>query len=431
MKGIYANEGKMKHIKDQVKKTNITSEQKKYINSLVDSRYKWAAIPEAWWEALQRANLVSTHKSSIKKLVPFVAYLARTFKAYKTNLSKDAKKYYAKNKSKGFNSNGLELSATRLEKIYKPYKKVLNVLQNDPELIKTKSNIYTLGGYVVGESCRKYAIKNLPNFSKWILYPVGETAIKESTITPTNSDFGLLQETQFDSVDFDLTSALNQLDPNKLNVNDYQLTVHLLEIAKKRWYCTDGSTGRIYHIFSNLSKDYRKYIKINGEEVVNIDMRASQPAILGKVLFDNKVEDSQKLFEKLSTTRIYDYLFNKYQPKMDKKSYKISFLTSVYAETSLAKRLKIYRDITNEFPGVTDWIEKQKKQFGYQNLAHRMQKIESDFIFETLKLVTDITNTITVHDSFIVPYSMRYIIQDLVNEQIDIHSIPSHATIEY
>ena len=62
----------------------------------------------------------------------------------------------------------------------------------------------------------------------------------------------------------------------------------------------DEYGGRLYHLFSNIPRDFRKKIKIDGKEVVEIDIKASQPSFLCL------------LFEKGSRLKITKGVFEKY-----------------------------------------------------------------------------------------------------------------------
>lgn len=62
----------------------------------------------------------------------------------------------------------------------------------------------------------------------------------------------------------------------------------------------DEFGGRLYHLFSNIPRDFRKKIKIDRKEVVEIDIKASQPSFLCL------------LFEKGSSLKMTKGIFDKY-----------------------------------------------------------------------------------------------------------------------
>ncbi len=66
----------------------------------------------------------------------------------------------------------------------------------------------------------------------------------------------------------------------------YNLLVHVIQKAvieeKRGLYriSKDAFGGRLYHLFSNVPKEFRKRITIDGEELVEVDITASQPSFL-------------------------------------------------------------------------------------------------------------------------------------------------------
>lgn len=171
------------------------------------------------------------------------------------------------------------------------------------------------------------------------------------------------------------------------------------------------SYGRMHTNYTILRAFIRKNcLLIDGERTSEIDISNSQPLFLTKLINDSKSNWINKeefdLFKKLTMNgKYYEYVkhFLNIEERSDVKemTYKVLFGRNA----SNSKADKLFKSI---FPTIHRFIQLYKKENGdYKVLAYKLQKMESDLIFN--KIIRKIMSTnpdiklITVHDSIVIP----------------------------
>ncbi|GHA70971.1 hypothetical protein GCM10007389_25510 [Pontibacter akesuensis] len=175
-------------------------------------------------------------------------------------------------------------------------------------------------------------------------------------------------------------------------------------------------TGRLYHNICSLSRDLRKFLyhkRHRSEELVNLDIRNSQPLFLNILLkqeFKDKPvpADVQHYIDLTSSGQFYEFLMDQLRiPREKRKKFKISMFGKIfYCTTHYSIRQvegKLFRSI---FPNVAAFIEKKKgnNDRGHKALSLEMQKAEADIIIGQVvkKLQRRRKFVLTIHDSTVV-----------------------------
>ena len=237
------------------------------------------------------------------------------------------------------------------------------------------------------------------------------------------------------------------LDAYKMNYKrdlkryyDYIVQVQQTEMIEQRrvlYSLVKSDYGsRISHMYSNAPKIYRKFLKIEGEEVAEVDIVASQPSFLC-VLFErgDRMERTKGMFEQASQDYlnmmldlsanqgldIYRYMAvklrgedhaNNDDSRADMKSlfYKLMFGNPVHAINSKLSREEVCTKIFgNEFYQFI--LALSKKDLGYdirndKNLSFLLQRTESKFIsIVTDRLIKENLKYLPLYDSLIVKKS--------------------------
>ena len=88
------------------------------------------------------------------------------------------------------------------------------------------------------------------------------------------------------------------------------MKLNSIDWVRKYYYNikVDEYGNRLSHIVSNMPKIYRKDLKIDGEEVVEIDINASQPSFLC-LLFEKgyRLKFTKGIFEKYNNEKYMNY----------------------------------------------------------------------------------------------------------------------------
>ena len=109
----------------------------------------------------------------------------------------------------------------------------------------------------------------------------------------------------------DAKSTLESLYPGDEDTVDMQLELVRRLRYKDLWTFKIGKTGRLYTPLSNLNKNLRPLIRVQGEPLVEIDIKSSIP-FMSLVLFDNnrlkRNKTVRKILEDANPTLRYTYL---------------------------------------------------------------------------------------------------------------------------
>ncbi len=212
---------------------------------------------------------------------------------------------------------------------------------------------------------------------------------------------------------------------------------------------------RLYHLFSNVPKEFRKQIKIDGEKVVEIDITASQPSFLC-LLFEkgSRLKFVKGIFEKYNNER-YISIVKEY--RMDVYKYMAVNLKGKEFENDPIVRVnmkKLFFQLV--FGDPKDKVGKLKRKdicdllFGsefykflcdlakldlevgldanYKNLAYLLQSTESKFLNYVMDEMGDIP-FLPMHDSLLVKKSDSKSVKQLFKKMIVDHKLNGILTI--
>ena len=205
-------------------------------------------------------------------------------------------------------------------------------------------------------------------------------------------------------------------------------------IEEKRCYYRIGKDRfgkRLYHLFSNVPKEFRKRIKIDGEKVVEIDIIASQPSFLC-LLFEKgfKTESIKTILEKYRNLEyvriakeyrmdIYKYMAIRLKGKEFKNdpvvrvNMKKIFFQLIFGNPNSSYGFKKKKDLCNNLfgPDFFDFLcelaqlnlDKDLSD-NYKNLSFVLQSLESKYLNYVMDGMGDLP-FLPMHDSLIVKES--------------------------
>lgn len=213
--------------------------------------------------------------------------------------------------------------------------------------------------------------------------------------------------------------------------NGYMCIIQKSVIEEKRCLYRinrDNYGGRLYHLFSNIPRDFRKKIKIGGKEVVEIDIKASQPSFLC-LLFEKgfRLKSTKGIFEKYNNEKyiglakeygmdIYKYMAVKLKGKKFENDDIVRFnMKKIFFQLVFGKprtRLGIYKKkevcdklfgpefykFLSEMASLDLEVGLSKK---HKNLSYLLQKTECTFLNKLMEEMGDIP-FLPIHDSLMV-----------------------------
>jgi len=214
----------------------------------------------------------------------------------------------------------------------------------------------------------------------------------------------------------------NEIDDNKY----YKNLLSILGIKNNNIFFKFDSYGRFHSNFTILKKIIRqKYLKIDGDDVCELDIVNSQPFFLSIIIKKNMVnykefKDVMRYIFVVNNGIIYDDLVdrvNSIKNRTDAKKLMYRVLFGKNNDSILPS--KIFKGL---YPNVYKFIKKYKEDKGdYKIMSNDLQRIESEFIFSNVidKIIKKNKNIkiITIHDSIIYPCKHEKVVNNIFNNE--------------
>lgn len=184
-----------------------------------------------------------------------------------------------------------------------------------------------------------------------------------------------------------------------------------------------GTTGRHTSCITNLSSHVRPYLRLFGENVVEIDLGSSQPYFLAGCLWKNPdmrdaVQDGS-FYE-----RINDELSFPYDMTTDRKKFKQVFMAVAYANPDKTggrdytldpdyKHADFIRAMDRAYYSFSDFLRQYRLSHGNTALVNKLQRLESGvFIQRVVKSFIGKVPVIPIHDAILCRKSDIHTVSD-------------------
>ena len=217
---------------------------------------------------------------------------------------------------------------------------------------------------------------------------------------------------------------LSRIYPYKNSHKHYRNHYCINTISNSQIYLVPDQYGRIHTNFTVLKKEIRNScLKIDNEIIYERDVKNSQPFFLLKLMADNPqyfneiLDDLRKYYRLVSHGRFYEEV-NELKPQQSRDDIK-KWIMMVFFN----KNYFHDKDFHSLFPTVYSFIKNYKKTNGYKSLAHQLQNIESDFIFNQVcfNLIQKDIKYFTIHDSICVKYSDKDILDEVFDREFQLY----------
>ena len=222
------------------------------------------------------------------------------------------------------------------------------------------------------------------------------------------------------SVKIEYEKSIYFLDSTLQDVDIYNRNKYSVECIKQNqlFYHFDDF-GRFHTNFTILKSFIRKNcLKIDDDETFELDIKNSQPLFLNLIIKEqehNIDTDELNLFKFLTTKGVfYDYLIEQSEIK-EKKLIKECIYKVFFGKNGNSKCDKFFRKF---FPSIHDFIKEFKlKNKNYKILAHKLQYLESNLIFN--KIIKEIyenynhVNLVTIHDSIVCAKKNKLLVEEI------------------
>lgn len=189
------------------------------------------------------------------------------------------------------------------------------------------------------------------------------------------------------------------------NVINEDIMLH--KISLKNFSVKTWSTGRIGYEFTGVKREHRKYLRLNGRQLIEVDIANCQ-ILLATILFKRYFsdldlpEDLKRLIEVCEDGTFYEIMMESLSiPYSGRENFKDKCFEIFFAP-NYPNQTKFYKAFKKLYPEVENALYNIKKT-RYQNFARDLQQIESKIIFNVYQqLIDQNISALTIHDSIVV-----------------------------
>jgi len=198
--------------------------------------------------------------------------------------------------------------------------------------------------------------------------------------------------------------------------NSYRIAIDHIADGQV-YHKIDHRTGRLFTNITNLYKHLRRFLRYQGQELVEVDIANSQPFLFNSILQEmyphkgkdgkeNEYKDVEKYERNTKKGRFYDHLLAEINRKTGKKLTREKFKPTAFGKIFFCQSKSNFRYIESKifrelYPNVFKCILHEKRD-DYRNLALKLQKHEADIMIDKIAIPLSAKMPIfTIHDSIL------------------------------
>jgi hypothetical protein len=173
--------------------------------------------------------------------------------------------------------------------------------------------------------------------------------------------------------------SLSKMDPRKYLKNLSMVN----KIKDHEIFYTFDPYGRLHTNFTNLKKEIRnKYLSIEGEPLLYLDIRASQPFFLAQLLkkYHPDTPETQKFIEINENGDFYQYFVDQYPKRFHERNDVKKPIYQVLFDENITRGQFFFK---KQFPSIFSFIKSYRGIYKIE-LWEALQEMESDFIFNNV-----------------------------------------------
>lgn len=214
---------------------------------------------------------------------------------------------------------------------------------------------------------------------------------------------------------------------NSSNTGKYDAVFYSISNFRDKDYKfkVDPFANRAHSNLTNLPRDLRSYLTVQGDSLGQVDIKNAQPLFFYNHIKNNpQISESEKANYKLIVEKGEFYEFFMTRLKIDiskREEMKKKIIAGIFYDKYRAKDGRFMRVFRKEFPSIAEYIVNLRKKDN-KSLARILQKAESKFVIE--KAVTAFIKKYgsqgefvsTIHDSIVVKTDMLPAAKQILKE---------------
>lgn len=183
-------------------------------------------------------------------------------------------------------------------------------------------------------------------------------------------------------------------------IENYEMVTELFD---EKFVVVDKTSNRLHNNLTNLYSPLRQFLNYNGEDVIQCDIRNSQLVFLYVMLRKYHIPEKElKLFgEVVCEIGFYEFFAEKLGRELtdeNRKEFKTFIFKDILFGANKLKKTEIETVFNEYFPYIL-YVMKSFKMEDYRQLAVKLQKAESEFIFNCIEKLEKSIPLLTIHDS--------------------------------
>lgn len=212
---------------------------------------------------------------------------------------------------------------------------------------------------------------------------------------------------------------------NEMPLNLRRKSKMMVDIFDTKFATIDDTANRLHNNLTNLSTDLRKTLSINGNQLVQCDLKNSQPLLfrfhLNKYPHIPKKE-LDKYLDVVCNYGFYEFFADKLCIKLTDKN-RVAFKKKIFGgvlfdrnRKNLSKYEKVFE---KEFP-IIFYCMRDMKSDNYKDIPIALQKLESQYIFHCVDILSKENKDIellTIHDSIVTAVGKEQIVYDVMVDE--------------
>jgi hypothetical protein len=231
------------------------------------------------------------------------------------------------------------LSSQVLKRINVSYAAYLKCLIEN-KIIAAKHNGEGKASYQTGSTCKRY--KFCDHYDELIFEPIVNTKL----ISKLDSS-GSLPIPMYLSCWFNNKLTVNNLAADKIlkrkKKNKHQHAISIMRINKYDYfYSRDRKGMRIHSNLTSLKRCFRKYLEYNGNRLIEIDIKFSQPFIIANLILNKLFYQNPSISSTITLIDIYHMYIN--TRKINTSSTYSNHTTSLYHVSNFIHKISMYID---------------------------------------------------------------------------------------
>lgn len=239
--------------------------------------------------------------------------------------------------------------------------------------------------------------------------------LKLKLITDDETGYGYVTECMED-LEINIETAVKSVSELDEELKDFaELQI---ENFSDKFFSVDRTGNRLHNNLTNLFTPLRNHLTYKGQKLVQCDVRNSQLIFLYLLMRDcciNPVE-LDKFKNVVCDYGFYEFFAEKLEVELTddtRKQFKESVFEHLLFGANKTELSKFETVFKSEFPNIF-YVMQSIKTENYKDVAIRLQKKESKFIFNCVRKLNKSIPLFTIHDSIVTTIGNEYIIYDLM-----------------